>query len=348
MALEARGLRQGLPSRSSLGMQASEGWLGGRDSNPDNVLQRHASYRWTTSQSGYSEAGLLRRRSPLPTQRRRGNPDYTGTNRSPASSSQTQNLPMNRNPSFLSSLCLALVLFLVALAPGMAAAQSKAFLTGTAFAEIKQFDTIAYDPRVLATNADNASLDATGAGGGIRIGTFLHPRWSLEFAVDAGSTTKEVFPDPYGSIRPAIRVAEVSASTRFLSVATVVGFHPEKIGRVRLGYLGGFSFVRATHESELPDFAILLGSQVVWTGGSFGSTSTSSGGLAPSIFPPPVITTRTIRQVDNSPGAVLGLEASIDVTGKLAVVPEIRALTFSSAGRTVFLIRPGAGVRWSF
>ena len=27
-------------------------WLGGRDSNPDNVLQRHASYRWTTSQSG--------------------------------------------------------------------------------------------------------------------------------------------------------------------------------------------------------------------------------------------------------------------------------------------------------
>ena len=26
-------------------------WLGGRDSNPDNMLQRHASYRWTTSQS---------------------------------------------------------------------------------------------------------------------------------------------------------------------------------------------------------------------------------------------------------------------------------------------------------
>ena len=27
-----------------------EDWLGGRDSNPDNMLQRHASYRWTTSQ----------------------------------------------------------------------------------------------------------------------------------------------------------------------------------------------------------------------------------------------------------------------------------------------------------
>ena len=28
----------------------SEGWLGGRDSNPDTVVQSHVSYRWTTSQ----------------------------------------------------------------------------------------------------------------------------------------------------------------------------------------------------------------------------------------------------------------------------------------------------------
>ena len=27
-------------------------WLGGRDSNPDTVVQSHVSYRWTTSQSG--------------------------------------------------------------------------------------------------------------------------------------------------------------------------------------------------------------------------------------------------------------------------------------------------------
>ena len=27
-----------------------ENWLGGRDSNPDNLLQRQMSYRWTTSQ----------------------------------------------------------------------------------------------------------------------------------------------------------------------------------------------------------------------------------------------------------------------------------------------------------
>ena len=32
-------------SRSSRWCQASEGWLGGRDSNPDNVVQSHVSYR---------------------------------------------------------------------------------------------------------------------------------------------------------------------------------------------------------------------------------------------------------------------------------------------------------------
>src|SRR5262245_27766668 len=30
--------------------KAREFWLGGRDSNPDTVVQSHVSYRWTTSQ----------------------------------------------------------------------------------------------------------------------------------------------------------------------------------------------------------------------------------------------------------------------------------------------------------
>ena len=30
----------------------TEDWLGGRDSNPDTMVQSHVSYRWTTSQSG--------------------------------------------------------------------------------------------------------------------------------------------------------------------------------------------------------------------------------------------------------------------------------------------------------
>src|SRR5262245_5925131 len=33
-----------------LAVQGFMCWLGGRDSNPDTVVQSHVSYRWTTSQ----------------------------------------------------------------------------------------------------------------------------------------------------------------------------------------------------------------------------------------------------------------------------------------------------------
>ena len=38
------------PASPDLAWVQSEGWLGGRDSNPDTVVQSHVSYRWTTSQ----------------------------------------------------------------------------------------------------------------------------------------------------------------------------------------------------------------------------------------------------------------------------------------------------------
>src|SRR5579864_8453992 len=38
-----------MESKSKRGRQLSA-WLGGRDSNPDTVVQSHVSYRWTTSQ----------------------------------------------------------------------------------------------------------------------------------------------------------------------------------------------------------------------------------------------------------------------------------------------------------
>jgi hypothetical protein len=38
-------------------------WLGGRDSNPDTVVQSHVSYRWTTSQ--YQTARQVLRELPI-------------------------------------------------------------------------------------------------------------------------------------------------------------------------------------------------------------------------------------------------------------------------------------------
>jgi hypothetical protein len=223
-----------------------------------------------------------------------------------------------------------------------AVAQPALYVSGAAFADIKQFDSVEYDPFVLASG-DDFSLDATGAGGGIRVGTFLHPRWSLELAVDAGSRTTKDLPNPYTMLGSpsTLRVPELSASTQFLTVSTIIGFHPVKRGRVHLGYLGGFSLVRGTHESALPDFRIL-------TTATSTSRSSGLGTSFPGIFPPINIGSRTLKLVDNSAGGILGFEAAIDLTTRLAAVPGVRAVVFSTSGRGVFLIRPEIGVRWNF
>jgi hypothetical protein len=224
-------------------------------------------------------------------------------------------------------------------------AQSALYVTGAGFAEIKQFDRLQYDPRVLATD-DDFSQDATGAGGGLRVGTFLHPRWSLELGVEAGSKTRKTMPNPYfvilGSPQSSLRRPELAESTRFLTVSTVIGFHPPKVGRVRLGYLGGFTIVRGTYDSEVPDYSILPAGRVTL------APPGTIGQLVPTIFPPPEIRFSTIKRVDQAAGALIGLEASIDITEDLAAVPGIRAITFSNSGQTVFLIRPELGVRWNF
>lgn len=71
-------------------------------------------------------------------------------------------------------------------------------------------------------------------------------------------------------------------------------------------------------------------------------------GFSSLTLPVPDIAGRTLRRVDNSTGAALGFEAAVDMSRHLAVVPGIRAIVFSNGGQSVFLIRPEAGVRWSF
>jgi hypothetical protein len=227
------------------------------------------------------------------------------------------------------------------------AAQSAVYVGAAGFADIKRFDSVEYDPRVLASG-DDFSLDATGAGGGVRVGTFLHPRWSLELAVDAGTRTKKAMANPYLPVLGApasLRFPELAASTRFLTVSTIIGFHTAKAGRVQLGYLGGFSFVRGTYQSDLPSF-IIAPSAVSFSGGP-STIPTSVSAIATAILPGP-FTTRAITRHDNSTGAVFGFEAAIDLTRRIAAVPGIRALATSMTGQSVFLIRPEIGVRWSF
>ena len=228
-------------------------------------------------------------------------------------------------------------------------AQSAVYLTGSAFADIKRFGST---EDVYYGDALARSLDATGVGGGLRIGTFLHPRWSLELGVDAGTATEVDAPDPYVilAIYPPLPRPDLKASTSFLAVSTVVGFHPPSTGRVHPGYLVGFSFIRGTYKSDYPDYVVLPAAVFTSSSSATSPPSTNRADAIPIIYPPPSFRAVTLTQRDLTGGVILGFEAALDVTRHLAVAPEIRALMFSTpnSGPGVFLIRPGVGVRWKF
>ena len=232
-----------------------------------------------------------------------------------------------------------------------ASAQSGTYITGIALADIKQFDSVEYDPRVLAISSVDTSPNGTAAGGGLRVGTYLHPKWSLELGVEAESRTTKNFPNPYELLATrssTLRLPETSQSTTFVTVNTVVGFHPPKAGRVQLGYLGGFSFVRGTYRSTTPDFRILPAGSASASASLVGGSSISWSSLSPTIFPPPNLSTTTMRRTDMAAGGLLGLEAAIDLTSRLTLVPGVRTIIFSNLGQSVFLIRPEVGARWAF
>src|SRR5262245_60804644 len=68
---------------------------------------------------------------------------------------------------------------LAVLVCGPASAQTRVFLTGSVFADLKQ-----------PTDAgDFLERDNTTFGGGIRVGTLLSHRWSVEVGVDMGGDT---------------------------------------------------------------------------------------------------------------------------------------------------------------
>jgi hypothetical protein len=207
-------------------------------------------------------------------------------------------------------------------------AQTGVYISGTTFADIRQFGSTSQSPLV-----SDFSRDAIGAGGGVRVGTWVHPRWTLEVGAEVATRTTTTFSGPVIAIFPPPRGLDFRASSSFINVTTMVGFHAPAGRRVRMGYRAGFSFVRATHTTEIPfdalpffTFEDLLGS----------ITTVPRTSLA--------LPSGSLASKQNSGALTLGIEAAIVLTPKIALVPELRASTWSG----VFLIRPGAGVRWSF
>jgi hypothetical protein len=228
---------------------------------------------------------------------------------------------------------ILLGLIALLLASSTASAQTGTYIAGTGFADVRLFDG-ASSPTPFG---EDISRDGTAAGGSVRVGTWVHPRWTLEAGADIATQTSSKFRGPVIAIFPPVPPLEITSTTSFVSVTAIAGFHSPAGRRVRMGYLAGFSFVRATHKTELPFDALpffTFGGQVGATTGPFTSLPRSSLSLPSG----------ALASKRNSGALTLGIEAAIDLTSKIAVVPELRASTLSG----VFLIRPGVGARWNF
>jgi hypothetical protein len=224
------------------------------------------------------------------------------------------------------------------------AAQPAAYITGSAFADIKRFSS-SNGINYYGNDGQQFSLDGTGAGGGVRIGTFLNPRWSLEIAGDVGPRTRSNLPDPYRILAiPVPVIRQLKVSTKFVTVSPTIAFHPAAHGPVRLGYLAGLSLIRETYKSDYPSYGVPVPLF------SRASSALGAGIGSPVIFPPPPFVVRAVTQKTNATGVIFGFEAAVDLASHIAVAPEIRVVAFSTpnSGPGVFLIRPGIGVRWNF
>jgi hypothetical protein len=183
------------------------------------------------------------------------------------------------------------------------------YVTGGAFVDVKRFSG---DP-------SEGILDGTAAGGAIAVGTSIGSRWDLQVGVDVTGFSETRRSRDVTFQRATITLTSI-AENQVLSVATLLRFRSAPHGRVRLGYLGGLSFLRL-HRRFHTD--------------------------APSGTPPGLIP-RPDERVDYSAAPTVGLDARLAITEHLSVIPGIYACVFRFADESGLLVRPRVGVRWAF
>jgi hypothetical protein len=219
-------------------------------------------------------------------------------------------------------------------------AQSTVYVGGDVFLDVQRGSG--------ATSPRETRVDTNVGGGGVRVGTFLANRWSLEIGVDGSAAAEATLSlTPEASVGPASTASGVIAfvdgpsiqvpslvvvsfeeriRTRVTTTAMLLGYHPPPRGRLTAGFKGGVSFVRRNS-----------------TVTSTTTYTLTDPRLAPLItLPRPSSTTSS--GVTFSTAATLSAELGVALTRHIAVVPEARAFGFDG---TIFL-RPAVQARWLF
>jgi hypothetical protein len=197
--------------------------------------------------------------------------------------------------------------------PGTVEAQTpmaeSAYVTAGTFVDVKRFSG---DPT-------EGVLDGSALGAAFAVGTSIGSRWDLQVALDVTGFSETRRDRDITFQREKITLTSV-VENQVLSVATLLRFRSAPHGRVRLGYLGGLSFVRLHRKfhTDAPE----------------GTPS----GLIP----------RANEHVDYSAAPTVGIDARIALTEHVSLIPGIHACVFRFADESGLLVRPRIGVRWAF
>jgi hypothetical protein len=236
------------------------------------------------------------------------------------------------------SLALSIVLLAAAAVPS--SAQSH-YVGGAIVWDIARFTTVEIagdNPAGILTG--DQSADGEVVAGSVVLGTALGDRWGIEIEFVRGglienSSSEELsprvipvvpIPSPPSTTLPIpVFGLETSSEQRHTTVAAMAWIRQEVNPDFDLVYLGGLSFNHTdlTQRFRLTGDRILLGIL----------------GLSP--FPDTDVDAHSV-------GPVVGVEGRWKLGDHVAIVPGLRVHGVSAGGRTGWLIRPSAGLRWRF
>lgn len=213
-------------------------------------------------------------------------------------------------PSACRVVCTALTLMVTAVpAAAQPPVAERAYATVGLVGDVKRFSG---DPA-------ESTLDGQVAGGAVAIGTFIGSRWDLQLGLDMGGFSRTQHPRDITLQRDTITLTSV-AENQVLSVATLLRFRASSHGRLRLGYLGGLTFVRLHRKFH----------------------TTAPAGTPSALIPKPD------ERVDYSAAPTVGIDARIELTEHLSLVPGLHACVFRLSDESGLLVRPRIGLRWAF
>lgn len=197
--------------------------------------------------------------------------------------------------------------------------------------------------RFESSGFDAPSPDGETLSGALRVGTSLDNRWGVELEFARGAeieTESSLFPrilqadtrftftsgaPSVQQLSPIVLNYMLRTRQRHMTFGTTAWVRQSVGDDAALVYFGGVAFVRSNYEQDT----------------SFAFPAAAPAGV---ILPFPQTTEMTRYGV----GPLVGMEARIELTDRVRLVPGIRLQTVDSDLGSGWLLRPGVGLGWFF